>query len=137
MTAVSGDAAKGRGKLFGQLVRYGLNGVVVTGIYTAIYVGLDTLTHVPIQLCNLAAFLVSVVVGYNLHSRITFAGQGERGRRAQVRFFIAALPSFAVNAFWTWLFASLLQWPHWTVQVPVWFVTPFMIFAINRWWVFK
>jgi putative flippase GtrA len=137
MTAGIADDAGRKSKLLGQLIRYGVNGVVVTGIYTAIYVGLDTLTHAPIQLCNLVAFLVSVVVGYNLHSRFTFVGQGERGRRAQIRFFVAALPSGALNAFWTWLFATSLHWPHWTVQVPVWFVTPFMIFAINRWWVFR
>ncbi|MDO6416585.1 GtrA family protein [Sphingomonas sp. BIUV-7] len=134
MTAMAKD---GRRKLFGQLLRYGVNGVVVTSIYTAIFVGLDTLTHAGIQICNLAAFLVSVVVGYNLHSRITFAGQGGRGRKAWLRFFLAALPSFALNAFWTWLFATALHWPHWTVQVPVWCVTPFAIFAINRWWVFR
>lgn len=131
------SAASGRREMLGQLIRYGINGVVVTSIYTAIYVGLDTLTKLPVQACNLAAFLASVVVGYNLHSRITFKGQGERGRGAQIRFFVAALPSFAVNAFWSWLFATALGWPHWTVQVPVWFVTPFMIFAINRWWVFR
>lgn len=124
-------------ELFGQLVRYALNGVVVTGIYTAIYVGLDSATRLPIQLCNLAGFLVAVVVGYNLHSRITFRGRGARGIPAQFRFFLAALPSYAVNAFWTWLLATALHLPHWTVQVPIWFVTPFMIFAINRWWVFR
>lgn len=133
--AESGDTRKAG--LLGQLIRYGLNGVIVTAVYTAIYVGLDSWTHAPVQLCNVAAFLVVVVVGYQLHSRITFVGQGERGGRAFVRFFIAALPSFALNAFWSWLFATALHLPHWTVQVPVWFVTPFMIFAINRWWVFK
>lgn len=124
-------------ELLGQLVRYALNGVVVTGLYTAVYVGLDSATRLPIQLCNLAGFLVAVCVGYILHSRITFRGQGERGRRAQGRFFVASLPSYAVNAFWTWLFAIALHLPHWTVQVPIWCVTPFMIFAINRLWVFR
>lgn len=132
-----GDRRGRRRALIGQIVRYGINGVVVTAVYTAIYVALDTLTHAPVQLCNLAAFLVSVVIGYNLHSRFTFAGQGGRGRSAWIRFFVAALPSFALNAFWSWLFATALAFPHWTVQVPIWFVTPIMIFAINRWWVFR
>jgi putative flippase GtrA len=130
-------AASGRRAMIGELIRYGINGVIVTSIYTAIFVGLDTITKAPVQICNLAAFLVSVVVGYNLHGRITFRGRGERGRSAQIRFFLAALPSFAINAFWTWLFATALHWPHWTVQVPIWCVTPFLIFAINRWWVFR
>jgi putative flippase GtrA len=134
--ATDGRRAERR-RLLGQLIRYGLNGVVVTAVYTAVFVALDSATKAPVQLCNFLAFLVVVVVGYQLHSRITFRGQGERGPAAFARFFVAALPSFALNAFWTWLFATALHWPHWTVQLPVWFVTPFMIFAINRWWVFK
>jgi putative flippase GtrA len=124
-------------EIVGQLVRYGLNGVVVTGLYSAVMTGGDSLVPGHIQSWNLAAFLVSVVVGYNLHSRITFKGRGERGGQAQLRFFLAALPSYAVNAFWTWLLGTALHLPHWTIQLPIWFVTPFMIFAINRWWVFK
>ena len=124
-------------EMLGQLVRYGINGVIVTSCYTAVYVGLDSITHLPIQFCNFCAFMVAVVIGYQLHGRFTFAGRGERGWGAQFRYFLAALPSLAVNAFWTWLFATALHLPHWTVQIPIWFVTPFMIFAINRWWVFR
>jgi putative flippase GtrA len=129
--------AEKRRELLGQLIRYAVNGVIVTSLYSGIFILLDSTTHAPVQLCNVAGFLVAVVVGYFLHSTFTFRNQGDRGLRAQIRYFVAALPSYAVNAFWTWLFASALGWPHWTVQLPVWFVTPFMIFAINRWWVFK
>ena len=126
-----------RRELFWQLARYGVNGVVVTGLYTLVYVGLDSWTHLPTQICNLAGYLVAVCTGYGLHSRITFKGQGERGRAAQIRFFLASIPSYLVNAFWTWLLITALHLPHWTVQVPIWCVTPILIFAINRWWVFR
>jgi len=124
-------------ELVGQLFRYIVNGVIVTSIYTAVMTGMDSLFHGHLQIWNMLAFLVSVVVGYNLHGRFTFKGRGDRGWRAFLRFFLAALPSYFVNAFWTWLFATALHLPHWTIQVPIWCITPFMIFAINRWWVFK
>jgi putative flippase GtrA len=123
--------------LIGQIIRYGINGCIVTGALSLTFIGLDTLTHWPIQLCNFLAFLVAVCVGYNLHSRYTFKGQGERGWRAQLRFFLAALPSYAANAFWTWLLGTALHLPHWTIQVPIWVINPILLFAVNRWWVFK
>lgn len=126
-----------RSGLLPQLVRFAVNGVLVTSLYTAVFVGLDTYSDAPVQLCNLSAFLVSVMVGYVLHSRITFRNHGARGLGSQVRFVVAALPGFAINTFWVWLFATRLGLPHWTVQLPIWFITPFAIFAINRWWVFR
>jgi putative flippase GtrA len=123
--------------LLGQLVRYGVLGLFVTLCGQAAYVACDTLTRSPPQLCNLVGFLVSVVIGYQLHSRYTFKDQGARGWPAFARFFLAALPSYAVNAFWTWLIISALRLPHIAVQIPIFFVTPFMIFALNRYWVFR
>ena len=123
--------------LVGQLVRYGVLGVFVTVCGQAMFTTLDTFTHTPPQLCTLAGFLVSLVIGYNLHSRYTFKDQGERGWRAFLRFFLAALPSYVVNAFWTWLIITALKLPHAVVNIPIFFVTPFMIFAINKWWVFR
>lgn len=121
----------------GQLLRYGVLGVFVTVCGQAMFTALDTFTRSPPQVCTAAGFLVSVTIGYNLHSRYTFTNQGERGWPAFLRFFVAALPSLFVNVFWTWLVISLLRLPHVAVNVPVFFVTPFMIFAINKWWVFK
>lgn len=122
---------------FRQLVRYAVNGAIVTAFYTVVFVALDSLTRAPLQLCNLIGYAASVAFGYTLHSRVTFRGHGARGRGSRIRFVAASLPSLALNAFWAWLFGTHLHWPHWTVQVPVWGVTPFMIFAINRWWVFR
>ena len=127
----------GRRDAFWQLVRYAINGGIVTALYTVVFVATDTFTHASPQFCNAVGFVAALVFGYMLHSRVTFRDHGARGLGSQVRFAVAALPGYVVNAFWTWLFATALGWPHWTVQLPVWFVTPFLIFVINRWWVFK
>lgn len=123
--------------LFWQLVRYGINGAIVTALYTAVFVGVDSLTRAPLQLCNLAGYGAAVLLGYFLHSRVTFRNHGQRGRGSQFRFLVASLPSLFLNGFWTWLLGTHLHLAHWTVQLPIWFVTPLLVFAIQRWWVFR
>lgn len=135
---MAGRAASGaRREALAQLARYAVNGAAVTALYTLVFVGLDTWTHASLQLCNFVGYLAALLSGYVLHSRVTFRNHGERGRGSQLRFFVASLPSYALNALWTWLLGTVLQLPHWTVQLPIWFVTPFAIFALNRWWVFR
>ena len=131
-------AARGaKAEALAQLARYAVNGAAVTALYTLVFVALDTWTRAPLQLCNFVGYVAALLSGYALHSRVTFRNHGERGRGSQVRFFLASLPSYALNAFWTWLLGTVLRLPHWTVQLPIWMVTPFVIFWINRWWVFR
>lgn len=123
--------------IFWQLVRYGISGAIVTSLYTLVFVGVDSFTHAPLQLCNLAGFAAAVLLGYLLHSRVTFRNHGLRGRGSQLRFLVASVPSLVLNAGWAWLLGTHFHLPHWTVQLPIWFVTPLLVFAIQRWWVFR
>jgi len=126
-----------RREIFWQLVRYGVNGSIVTGLYSVVLLALDSWTRLPVQVCNVAGYLAAVCLGYFLHSRVTFRNHGRRDRASQVRFLLASLPSLALNALWVWLLTGVLKWPHSTIYVPIWCVTPVMLFALNRWWVFK
>ncbi len=126
-----------RREIFWQLVRYGVNGSIVTTLYSVVLLALDSWSALPVQLCNVAGYLAAVCLGYFLHSRVTFRNHGRRDRASQIRFVLASLPSLALNAFWVWLLTAALKLPHWTIYVPIWCVTPIMLFALNRWWVFK
>jgi putative flippase GtrA len=126
-----------RRELFWQLVRYGVNGTIVTSLYTFVMAGLDSVTRLPLQICNLIGYAAAVMLGYVLHSRVTFRNHGSRGRDSQLRFFLASLPSLAANSFWTWLLPKALHLPNWTVYIPIWVVTPVLLFAVNRFWVFR
>ena len=79
-----------------------------------------------------------LTVGYFLHSRWSFRGHGSRDnpRKTTFRFFVASLISYGLNAFWTWLCVSALGLPDWTPVLPLLFVTPLLMFGINRQWVF-
>jgi putative flippase GtrA len=122
----------------GQLVRYAITGGGVTLLGGGIYTALVLATAIHPQLAMFAAYVVCVAIGYVLHSRWSFRGHGTRDNPARTtsRFVIASLISYALNAFWTWFCIAVLHLPEWTPVVPLLFVTPLAMFAINRNWVF-
>lgn len=120
-----------------QLVRYGINGGLVTVLYAIVYAVLVRTLHVHPQVGNLAGFLAAVATGYVLHSRVTFRAHGERDRGTQMRFVVASLISYGINAFWTWLIIDRLHLSTLAPLLPACFITPMILFAINRQWVFR
>ena len=122
---------------FWQLVRYGVNGGLVTVFYAFVYWVVVRYGGIRPQIANLTAFVVAVAISYTLHSQVTFRGHGERDRSTQLRYAVASLLGYAVNAFWVWLLTAHL---HLDVRTPLLcfvFVTPILLFAVNRWWVFR
>ena len=122
---------------FWQLVRYGINGGLVTALYALVYWLLVRHDGVKPQVGNLAGYLMAVAAGYLLHSRVTFRGHGDRDRATQARFAIASVFSYALNAAWVWLCTERLGLTPETPLLLISFVTPVMLFAVNRWWVFQ
>ncbi|WP_336958068.1 GtrA family protein [Sphingobium aquiterrae] len=128
-----------RQALLWQVARYGLTGGFVTAVQAAIYWCLAALAHVHPQVANGAGYLAAVLLGYVLHGAFTFRGHGERDNHAArgVRFFLVSLVSLALNALWVWLTVSVLKWPEWTPIPAMMFVTPALVFVLNRQWVFR
>lgn len=127
----------GRRETFWQLVRYGINGGLLTLLYDIVYTVVERFTAATPQIANLVGYLVTVMVGYALHSRVTFRNHGKRDRRTQVRFAFASLLSYALNAFWTWLLTAHFKLHPETPLIPISTITPIVLFAVNRWWVFR
>ena len=125
------------GEILGQLVRYALTGglasLVNIGVYWALAAG-----GMDPNLAWTVGFLAAVVVGYVIHSRWSFQGHGRRDNLARTggRFFVVALISFAINQLWVWLLVQHLDLPLWAPYPLVLGVTPLIIFALNRRWVF-
>lgn len=130
-------ARAARTETFGQLVRYAVNGGLLTLLFALVYwVLVREFGHAP-QIGTLGGYLITVAAGYLLHSRVTFRDHGARDRTTQLRFAIASLLSYALNAAWTWACTTALHWPTWTPLVPICVATPVILFAVNRWWVFR
>ncbi|WP_375194829.1 GtrA family protein [Sphingobium sp.] len=125
--------------LFWQIVRYGLTGLFVTACQAAIYWTLAAPVGLHPQIANGIGYLAAVLVGYVTHSAFTFRGHGSRDNQAArtVRFVAVSLVSYALNAFWVWLCVTHMQWPEWSPIPAMLFVTPAVVFGLNRQWVFR
>jgi len=98
--------------LLGQLIRFGLVGGFVTGLYAIVYSPLAKFGIVTPQIANLAGYFVAMITGYVLHSRWSFKDHGARDNTARTtgRFFVVSLVSLGLNAlFVAWsVYAVLL-----------------------------
>ncbi len=128
-----------RRTLFLQVLRYGVTGLFVTACQAAVYWTLAALANFHPQVANGAGYLVAVALGYVLHGAFTFRGHGSRDRPASrgLRFVLVSLLSLALNALWVWLCVTRAGWPEWTPIPAMLFVTPALVFVLNRQWVFR
>ena len=125
-----------RRELLGQLTRFGLVGLGSTLLYAAIYWPLATYVMWPV-LAVVIAFAVAVTAGFFFHSRWSFKGHDRHeDARTKVQFVVVQSAGMALNAFFTWVAVDLWHGPTWWPLVPAVLVTPFLTFALNRWWVF-
>ena len=122
---------------FGQLVRFALVGLFLAAIYSAIYWYLATYVMTPVA-AVLIAFLVSVSIGFVLHSRWSFRGHGaQEDRRMKIKFLAVQSSGLLLNEIFTWILTGPLHGPTWWPLIPAIFVTPFATFMLNRAWVFR
>lgn len=124
--------------LAGELVRYGMGGVALALLYSAVYWTLATQFGVPVLVANTLAFSVNLVASWFIHSRWSF---GNREASADTpaawrRFFIINVASYLLNSFWVWLFVERLQTSVALSIVPVVTATPLLTFALTRAWIF-
>ncbi|BBD98617.1 GtrA family protein [Sphingobium amiense] len=125
--------------LFWQIARYGVTGLFVTACQAAIYWTLAAPVGLHPQLANTAGFCAAVLIGYVSHNAFTFRGQEKEGSHAArgVRFAAVSLVSYALNALWVFLCVTHMGWPEWSPIPAMIFVTPAVVFALNRQWVFR
>ena len=126
-------------EVFGQLVRYLMAGGLTTLLYALIYSALAGPKLTSEQVANLTAYLLVMGAGYVIHSRWSFRGHGAAASQASWRFVVVSLISYALNSSWVWLLTgdAMLGGPWWWPLIPVVFVTPLVIFTLNRVWVFS
>jgi putative flippase GtrA len=121
---------------FGQLVRFAVVGFSLAILYSGIYWYLATYVMQPV-LAVIVAFLVSVSIGFVLHSRWSFRGHGKReDRRTKTKFLAVQGSGFLLNEAFTWALTGPMHGPTWWPLIPAIFITPLVTYALNRRWVF-
>ena len=126
------------GEILGQLVRFGLAGVLLTLLVAGGYWVMATFLGVEPMLSLTLNYVVVTGIGYWLHSRFSFRGHGSRDNAPArtARFFTVNIIGFLANQFFVWLLVKQLGGPTWWPVLPILFVTPLVTFALNRRWVF-
>ena len=126
--------------ILGQLIRFGMVGGFVTGLYAIVYSPLAKFGIVSPQIANLCGYFIAMVTGYILHSRWSFKDHGARDNTARTtgRFFVVSLVSLGLNALFVFILTDsrMLAGPWWWPLIPILFVTPLATFTLNRVWVF-
>jgi len=126
--------------LLGQLIRFGIAGLISAAIYSAVYLPLAMYVFPPHWAVAAVpvAFLVAVVAGFFMHSAWSFKGHGTRDNsgRQHGKFFLVQSFGLGMNAVFTWVLTAALHSPAWVPLVPAIFVTPIATFWLNRRWVF-
>jgi putative flippase GtrA len=124
-------------ELLGQLVRYALTGGLASIVNIGVYWVLAARGMDP-NLAWTLGFAAAVLVGYVVHSRWSFRGHGRRDNLARTggRFVIVSLVSFGLNQLWVWLLVVQAGLPLWAPYPLVLGLTPLIVFALNRRWVF-
>ena len=128
-----------RQALFWQIVRYGLSGLFITACQAVIYWTLAALVGWHPQLANVTGYVAAVMIGYVTHSLFTFRDQGSDGNHAArgFKFVAVSLLSYALNALWVFLCVTHMRWPEWSPIPAMLFITPAVVFGLNRQWVFR
>ncbi|HET7317181.1 MAG TPA: GtrA family protein [Sphingomicrobium sp.] len=120
-----------------QLIRFGIVGFSLAGVYSAIYWYLATFVMPPVA-AVVIAFLVAVSIGFVLHSRWSFRGHGQREDRSlKVKFLLVQTSGFLLNEAFTWVLTGPLHGPTWWPLVPAILITPLATYLLNREWVFR
>ncbi|WP_022942804.1 GtrA family protein [Psychromonas hadalis] len=127
-------------RLFQQLVSFSIVGVGATLTHAVIF----NLVFQQLQfhhfIANILGFCLAFLVSYLGQFHWTFKEQAIQltdKRSAFVKFFKTALLGFAVNLFWSFIILEFLQLHHYYYLALLTFVTPILIFVLNKFWVFK
>jgi putative flippase GtrA len=134
-TFVTGLLAKPATK---QLLRYAFGGLCVSQLAAAVYSALVVLLAVHPLLANALSTAFGLLAGYLVHSRWSFAADGSGGEGLQVaRFLLASFVAFLINSLWVWLLVLNLHMPPLAPVPLMMFLTPWISFLLNRYWVFR
>ncbi len=123
-------------ELIKQLFRFGIVGGLATLMNSGIFLLLVKIVHFPPLLGNLLAFLFAFLISYFGHFIWTFENK-EHNYQKLIKFFIIALLGLGINTGFIWWIMHVLHQSAFIAILPMLFVTPLIVFFINRTWVFN
>jgi putative flippase GtrA len=129
-----------RHAIIGQIAKFGTVGIVATLLHVAVF-NLLVSGHVASPLAsNLIAFCIAFSISFLGNFAWTFRQRWLSRRSLAVlilRFLGGSLAGLALNTFWVYMVTDLMHMAYWISSFFLLFVTPSMIFMINKFYVFR
>jgi putative flippase GtrA len=128
----------GHGEVFWQAVRFGISGLALTALVSAIYYVQVTFTAISPAVALTVATLIASVFGFFVHGHFSFRAHGARQDPARrfVRFLVTNGLGYLLNLVFVFALIDLMHLPRWTPMIGFCLVTPAVSFMLNRHWVF-
>jgi putative flippase GtrA len=127
--------------MLGEVIRFGISGVITTLIYVAVYWPLTRFVFAPRDAVYAVpfAFAVAVTAGFFLHSRWSFKGHETRepDPLRHVKFVGVQASGVALNGLITWIGTAKLGYSPMVPLLPAIACATVFTFFLNRQLVFK
>ena len=126
------------GPVFWQAVRFGIAGLALTALVSAVYYAQVIYLAVLPAIALTIATLVASAVGFLVHSQFSFRAHGTRENPAKrmFRFLVTNGLGYLLNLAFVFVLIDLMHLPTWTPMIGFCLVTPAVSFVLNRRWVF-
>ena len=120
---------------FRQLFRFGIVGGFSTLVNSVLFLLMVDVLYIQPLLANLFAFFCAFFVSYFGHSYWTFAST-PYSKEKLMKFLGCSLIALGLNSFFVWILMHFLHQAAYVTILPMIFVTPLLVFAISKYWVF-
>ena len=120
----------------GEMVRFGVIGVVATFVHVGMVVLLVELPGVEPVWANVLAFLTALPVSYFGNFHWTFAAEGQHGRRVP-RFVFTQTLGFASSQTIMFVVVEVMSLHYGIALAAVLMTVPMMSYLLSRGWVFS
>ncbi len=123
-----------------QLLSFGLVGVGATITHACVFHLLYEYGHQHQLVANIVGFLIAFMVSYLGQFHWTFKQEAlalTNKSRAFLRFFKTALIGLTINLIWAGIIIDALSLHHYIYLFFLTFITPLVIFLLNKFWVFR
>lgn len=122
-------------RTLGQLIRFGVIGLVSNGVLYLVYLFL-TAAGVGPKLAMSLLFLMGVIQTFFFNKNWAFRHAGS-ARESLVRYFLAYLSAYCLNLLMLSILVDQLHWPHQLIQAIAIVVIALYLFATQKLWVFQ
>ncbi len=119
-----------------QIFKFGVVGGLATLMNSVMFLVFVNSFKIAPLFGNFLAFLCSFSISYFGHARWTFDNQ-KHSKEKLIKFLIVSLMGLMVNSLFVWIVIHLLHQSAIVVTIPMMFITPLVIFYINKLWIFK